>query len=195
MMKKMIFIISVLISTVGCSTNWNFENTGLAEEHFDGNMYKYLKSDSYNWDSIRLIIERAELVPLFEGDEAITFMGPTNHSVRKWMNSQGFTRVNEIEKEVCIQMVKDHLFAGKILRDDIAWGQPVTQEAGKVYTTLSGKEIWMCVLRDNYGSVIEGGAKVIYLRGRVATDVASSNIQPTNGVVHSLNYNYVFGSL
>lgn len=194
-MKRIVFILGIFISITGCSTNWNFENTGLAEEHFDGNMYEYLKSDSYNWDSIRLIIERAELIPLFEGDEALTFIGPTNHSVRKWMNKQGISSIEKIEKDVCVKMVKDHLFAGRILRDDIAWGQPKTQEAGKIYTALSGKEIWMCVLRDNYGSVIEGGAKVIYLRGNVATDVASSNIQPTNGIVHSLNYNYVFGSL
>ena len=78
----------VLLLIGGCSTNWNFENTGLAKEHFDGNMYEYLRSDSYNWDSIRLIIERAELVPLFEGKDPITFIGPTNHSVRKWMNDK-----------------------------------------------------------------------------------------------------------
>ena len=54
-MNKLLVTMIVLLLIGGCSTNWNFENTGLAKEHFDGNMYEYLKSDSYNWDSIRLI--------------------------------------------------------------------------------------------------------------------------------------------
>ena len=71
-MNKLLVTMIVLLLIGGCSTNWNFENTGLAKEHFDGNMYEYLRSDSYNWDSIRLIIERAELVPLFEGKDPIS---------------------------------------------------------------------------------------------------------------------------
>ena len=63
-MSKLLVTMIVLLLIGGGSTNWNFENTGLAKEHFDGNMYEYLKSDSYNWDSIRLIIEKAELVVL-----------------------------------------------------------------------------------------------------------------------------------
>ena len=113
-MSKLLVTMIVLLALGGCSTNWNFENTGLAKEHFDGNMYEYLKSDSYNWDSIRLIIERAELVPLFEGEDPITFIGPTNHSVRKWMNNKFITSINDIDKDDCIKIVKDHLFAGKI---------------------------------------------------------------------------------
>ena len=185
----------VLLALGGCSTNWNFENTGLAKEHFDGNMYEYLKSDSYNWDSIRLIIERAELVPLFEGEDPITFIGPTNHSVRKWMNNKFITSINDIDKDDRIKIVKDHLFAGKILRDDIPKGEYLTQEGGDVYTTLSGKSIWMGLFYEDYGNVVEGGVRVIYLKGNVTIDVASSNIQPTNGVVHSLSYNYVLGGL
>ena len=182
-MNKLLVTMIVLLLIGGCSTNWNFENTGLAKEHFDGNMYEYLRSDSYNWDSIRLIIERAELVPLFEGKDPITFIGPTNHSVRKWMNDK------------FIKIVKDHLFAGKILRDDIPQGKYLTQEGGDVYTTLSGKSIWMGLFYEDYGNVVEGGVRVIYLKGDVTIDIASSNIQPTNGVVHSLSYNYVLGGL
>ena len=112
-MSKLLVTMIVLLALGGCSTNWNFENTGLAKEHFDGNMYEYLKSDSYNWDSIRLIIERAELVPLFEGEDPITFIGPTNHSVRKWMNNKFITSINDIDKDDCIKIVKDHLLPGK----------------------------------------------------------------------------------
>ena len=194
-MNKLLVTMIVLLLIGGCSTNWNFENTGLAKEHFDGNMYEYLKSDSYNWDSIRLIIERAELVPLFEGEDPITFIGPTNHSVRKWMNDKFINCINDIDKDACIKIVKDHLFAGKILRDDIPQGKYLTQEGGDVYTTLSGKSIWMGLFYEDYGNVVEGGVRVIYLKEDVTIDIASSNIQPTNGVVHSLSYNYVLGGL
>ena len=43
-MNKLLVTMIVLLLIGGCSTNWNFENTGLAKEHFDGNMYEYLRS-------------------------------------------------------------------------------------------------------------------------------------------------------
>ena len=35
-MSKLLVTMIVLLALGGCSTNWNFENTGLAKEHFDG---------------------------------------------------------------------------------------------------------------------------------------------------------------
>ena len=106
-----------------------------------------------------------------------------------------FVRPSSENKDACIKIVKDHLFAGKILRDDIPQGKYLTQEGGDVYTTLSGKSIWMGLFYEDYGNVVEGGVRVIYLKEDVTIDIASSNIQPTNGVVHSLSYNYVLGGL
>ncbi len=90
-----------------------------------------------------MIIEKGRIGAFVRGKRPDhVFIGPTNHSVRKWMNDKFINCINDIDKDACIKIVKDHLFAGKILRDDIPQGKYLTQEGGDVYTTLfSGKSI------------------------------------------------------
>lgn len=195
-MKKI--LLGIIVATVmSCSTDWNFVNTGLAKEHFDGTMYEYFQSNRYDWDSVRVMVEHADLVDLFNGSEPITFFGPTNISIRKWMNKSGYATIRELDKDLIKTKILDCVCDGKILRDEVPEGDFVSQEriGGKEYTFKSGKTIWVYRYRLSDGAELHAGAAILYLQGNVSTDVASTNIQPTNGVVHSLSYNYVFGTL
>ena len=77
---KNIGIILVLLSLFSCETKYNYIDSGLANGRFDGTMYDYLHSNSYDWDSTLLLVERAGLEDLFQGKqggyEKITFFGP-----------------------------------------------------------------------------------------------------------------------
>lgn len=84
---KQIVLLGLLVSSfVGC-TKYNAVDTGLAQKKFPGNMYEYLHSDSYNWDSLLMFIDYLGLEEYFTGKKAgyeeITFFGPTNHSIRR----------------------------------------------------------------------------------------------------------------
>jgi hypothetical protein len=196
-MKKIVTGI-VLLTVVACSTDWNFEDTGRARERFDGSMYAYLKSNSYDWDSVRLMIERAGLVEAFDGGETFTFFGPTNHSIRRWMNETGRAAVREIPAEECRERVMAYLLDGKLLRDDIPEGEllDAAWQGGKEYAFRSGRRVMLYRVLGSYEGIPKAGAAVIHLQaGGVTTTVASSNIQPANGVVHSLDYNHRFGTL
>ena len=195
-MKNILLGIIVFV-TVSCSTDWNFVNTGLAKERFDGTMYEYFKSNRYDWDSVRVMVEHAGLVDLFDGNEQITFFGPTNISIRKWMNNNGYTSIVSMDKEMIKTKILDCVYEGKLLRDEIPEGdfKEQTKIGGKDYTFKSGKIIWIYRYRLSDGAELHAGAAILHLQGDISTDVASSNIQPTNGVVHSLSYNYIFGSL
>ena len=48
---KNIGIILVLLSLFSCETKYNYIDSGLANGRFDGTMYDYLHSNSYDWDS------------------------------------------------------------------------------------------------------------------------------------------------
>jgi len=48
-------------------TKYNFDDTGLANGKHDMTMWEYFKGDSYNWDSLCVMTERAGLVSLFQG--------------------------------------------------------------------------------------------------------------------------------
>ena len=96
-MKKILLAISIVLTIVSCTTDYNMNNTGLANGKFDGTMYDYFHSDSYNWDSLIIMIDRAGLQDLFNGEvegyEEITFWGPTNNSIRRWKGEREFRNV------------------------------------------------------------------------------------------------------
>lgn len=76
---KQIILLGLLLSVfVGC-TKYNEINTGIAQKKYPGNMYEYFHSDSYNWDSLLLLIDYTGLKEYFtgekEGYETITFFG------------------------------------------------------------------------------------------------------------------------
>ena len=49
-------IILVLLSLFSCETKYNYIDSGLANGRFDGTMYDYLHSNSYDWDSTLLLV-------------------------------------------------------------------------------------------------------------------------------------------
>lgn len=205
-MIKLIVFVVLFVSVISCQTKWNFENTGFVDGHFDGTMYEYLQSNHYDWDSTVLLIERAGLEDLFNGNDPeykeITFLGPTNHSIRKWMRNNGVKSLNTIEPEKCKEMILRHVIKGKYMRKDIPAGKRGENaqqqgEGGQVYTSVGGAKLWLFTFQEEYSGVIGTGAVNIYLFSldKLANiDIASSDIEPNNGVVHSLSYEFEFVS-
>ncbi len=48
----MLFILVVAGVFMACGTKYDYIDTGVCEEEFRGNMYEYLQSNHYDWDSI-----------------------------------------------------------------------------------------------------------------------------------------------
>lgn len=257
---------AIFFLLMSCNTKYNIIDTGLANGKFDGNMYEYLQSGSYDWDSTRLMIERANLVDLFEGKRAgyeeITFFGPTNHSIRRYMIEKGISSIAEMDEEFCYKMIMECVVKGKHMRDDIPRGKDTGRESdasdddgdgdygdgdyddgdlgdgdygdgdlgdgdlgddsgdggnegeteepqpevnpdeymgtdGVVFTSAIGSRFWIYSYRESYNDVAGVGAVVLYIRALdnkgKKIDIASTNIEPTNGVVHSLHYTFTLG--
>lgn len=207
-MKKILLAISVALTIVSCTTDYNMNNTGLANGKFDGTMYDYFHSDSYNWDSLIIMIDRAGLQDLFNGEvegyEEITFWGPTNNSIRRWMLEGGTSvpkRLKDLSPEECRKYVMAHVVKGKTMLNDIPRG---TINMGSVsggmtmYGEDNKNEMWVYTEQLPYNGVIDVGAVIIKIRSMrtlVDIDIASCNIEPTTGVIHSLHPNYTLGEL
>lgn len=180
-------------------------DTGLVNGRFHGTMYEYLNSNHYDWDSTLVLIEMAGLRDLFDGKDAnfkeITFLGPTNHSIRRWMREKRSIH-STLESEKCRELILRHVIKGKYMRDDIPEGQQTDAqgigEGGHVYTSEGGARLWLYTFRDEYQGVAGTGSLNIYLYAidkKVNIDIASSDIEPDNGVVHSLSYAYTLEEL
>ncbi|WP_337813869.1 fasciclin domain-containing protein, partial [Parabacteroides johnsonii] len=180
-MKKIIWAILVSMTIVACETKYDMENTGVANGKFDGTMYDYFHSDSYNWDSLIIMIDRAGLQNLFRGEvegyEEITFWGPTNHSIRRWMleGTEKPERLEELSVEECRKFVMAHVVKGKTMLDDIPRGtiSQNTTSGGMIMTGGDNdNQMWVYTEQRPYNNVIGVGAVVIKIRSlRTLTDI------------------------
>lgn len=212
-MKKIIIILTVF-AFFACETKENYIDTGISYGIYEGNMMTYFASNSYDWDSTALIIQRAGLEEMFTGNdseyEQITFLGPTNHSIRRWMlggdsnNPIRYTKISEIPVDECRSMILKHVIKNRIMKDSIPFINvqylpgDALQDGGVEFTTIGGDVVFAYRRTSDYGGVAGAGAKSLHFHSRTMDQlvpVASADIECDNGVVHSLNYSYTFGDI
>lgn len=210
---KYIFILGLVCSVLGMGacTEDNFIKSGLHNGRFDGSLLEYLKAPghSYDWDSTARLVEQAgpETVRLFEGKDPehpeITFLGPTNHSIRRYMLDNEIERISDMDPDECRELLLQCVIDGKIYQDDVPRGKYDEEEAtpgegGTYLRTLGGNTIWLYSYQQTLQGIPDVGAVALGVFSQnVFMDfpIASSNIEPDNCVVHSLSYNFTLGDL
>ena len=212
---KQSILLGILLSAFVSCTKYNQIDTGLAKAKFNGNMYEYFQSNSYDWDSLLVLIEYTGVKEYFtgekEGYENITFFGPTNHSIRRKMFEKSHWNSNYTEKiydyhsmrefvdgvgvEQCRTWILRHIVKGKYKVEDIPRGTSTDAASGITFESAAGSTFRVFSLQETYAGIPEAGAVVLYIVSTTSIDVASTDIQPNNGIVHSLAYGYTFGQL
>ena len=208
---KHIFILGLvcLVLGMGACMEDNFIKSGVHNGRFDGSLLEYLKAPghSYDWDSTARLVEQAgpEVVRLFEGKDPehseITFLGPTNHSIRRYMLDNEIERISDMDPEECKYLILQCVLDGKIYRDDVPRGkydeeEPVPGEGGEYMVTLAGTTIWLYTYQQTLQGIPDVGAVAMGVFSQsmfMDYAIASSNIEPNNCVVHSLTYKFTLG--
>ena len=205
-MKKIIYIAMVCLTAglFASCTQYNFDDTGLANGKRETTMWDYFKGDKYNWELLCEMTERAGLVPLFQGTSRygkdFTFFGPTSHSIRRYLLDNGMETVADMPVADCRTFILNCVLPGRrVMLDDFKEGvkssDPSTPigKGGEQVQMASGKRLWIYTFREAYNNVPGKGPLRIHLVSPATTqttDVASCNIETLTGVVHSLDYNF-----
>ena len=215
-MKKIILLGIVLSLFVGC-TKYNQIDTGISKAEYPGNMYEYFQSDSYNWDSLLVLIDHAGMKKYFTGEEPgyeeITFFGPTNHSIRRWLygmrTNLGTTGAPDPEKlkislqdpETCRNLLLCHIIKGKRKAASFPQGTFDDNNSGEVLIAANGKQFRVFTVKESFQNVAGAGPLTLYAVGidkynqTLHITMASTDIAPTNGIVHSLPYSFELGEI
>ena len=205
-MKKIIYIAMVCLTAglFASCTQYNFDDTGLANGKHETTMWDYFKGDKYNWELLCEMAERADLIPLFQGTSQygknFTFFGPTSHSIRRYLLDNGMETVADMPVADCRTFILNCVLPGRrVMLDDFKEGvkssDPSTPigKGGEQVQMASGKRLWIYTFREAYNNVPGKGPLRIHLVSPATTqttDVASCNIETLTGVVHSLDYNF-----
>lgn len=207
-LRYILICISVLFMLASCDTKQDWIDTGVASPFHDCTIMEFLRKDNYNWELTVQMIERAGLTDLFEGKvdtmPEITFFAPPSYSVLRYLWDNDLETVSELSLDFCREMVLKHVVKGKILKSDIAYRNPdylitdLKQEGGSELISVGGNRLKAYVDKSEYGGVPDVGPETMFLYSfsvRSFVPLATPDIQPTNGVVHALNYNYVLGKI
>ncbi|MDE5610607.1 MAG: fasciclin domain-containing protein [Odoribacter sp.] len=198
---RIILVLSAGIAMASC-TKWNYHDGGTAYGVHDCSMWDYFAKQPRDWDSTRLMIQRAGLQELFEGKGEygqITFLAPGNLAIMTYLYDNGYRRVNEIPAAECRRLLEKLIIPGRIMVNDVPRGSRSTatgeQTGGKTYTLLDESTAFLWTYQNSYMGIENAGAVHLYLYIREFTEswmIYSSDIQTENGVVQALGNNFLF---
>lgn len=213
---KILLVLVISLTIVSCETQQEVIDTGISNPVFDGTIMDYLRSNDYNWGLTVKIIEKAEITDLFEGQvdtlPEITFLAFTTYSVYnytfpKWREEQEPTDEDLLglfSKEEWRELVLKHVFKGKFLKADLPYLDmhyevfDDEQTGYKEYNSVLGNTIWAYKYKKDYSFLPEKGPEIMGVyssRARRNIPIATPDIQPRNGVVHAINYDYTLGKI
>ncbi|MGL5681584.1 MAG: hypothetical protein ACRDDZ_00850 [Marinifilaceae bacterium] len=210
-----IYIIMLFTALTACGTKYGYIDSGICNGKFEGSMMDYLRSKPQHWDSIVKIIERAGMEPIFEKED-ITFLGPSNITIKKWFywddknggyegNEQytphGYKQISDVPEALCRKIVLRHIVDGKRMRNDIprvTFDEKGNKNGGgEILSTRAGNKLWIWSIQKPYMNIPEMGPVLLDLaslsnngESNRSIGIASADIEPYNGVVHSLPDKY-----
>ncbi|WP_018338145.1 hypothetical protein [Butyricimonas synergistica] len=202
-MKKILLGCMVLLIFVAC-TKQTVYDTGISSPYYEGSIMDYLRSNDYEWGYTVQLIEQAGLSDLFEGRvdslPEITFLGIPSMTVERYMYEKRYDSIQQIDPDIAKFMVLQHVTKGKILKKDVAYrnreykANDPLQDGCTDITMLQGNKVRFWRDKSDYAGVPDAGAETMSLwslQTNLQIPMSSPDIQPENGVVHALNYNYV----
>lgn len=215
-MKRLRFITTMLLLATlllnACRKDY-YVDGGLANPRYNGSIYDYLVNTPYWFDTITYIIDRAGMKEMLQHD-SVTFFSPTDDAVKVVMNALNEYRyynvldsvhLQDIDPEVWRHFLSMYVLKGKYLAKQFARVDPVNVYAypGINYVMDGGYVLNIGLIYQNYNNVEAVGPRIIRItditydpqnfQNNPSIVVATSDIQPNNGVLHVLNNSHVFG--
>lgn len=200
-------IISTLVVLASCTKDY-YEDGGVHQAKYDGTIMQFLQSRPELFDTLVKVIEYTKYADLLKDPNAnVTFFAPTNQSINSSvisLNYQLFNKgqdtilnVNQIDPAVWEKFLGRYLYQDKYQLKD--YPQIDTANLlvfpGQGYISMGGEPInigtfYNDVVSKNNDGVVQrikyAGYRQVLIN--YTNPVATSDIQPNNGVIHVLNF-------
>ncbi|SKC07681.1 Fasciclin domain-containing protein [Sphingobacterium nematocida] len=206
--KHIFFTVMIsLMAFASCKKEY-YEDGGVHNPKYEGTILQFLKSRPELFDSLVKVIDLAGYSELLnDPNENLTFFAPANESINNSMellNLQLYARaqdtvldLKQVSPEVWKKFLSRYIFKNRYLLKD--YPQIDTNDMftypGQIYLSIGGEPTTIGTFYNDVSSKNNAGVEqIIKYAGyrQVLIDfrepVATSDIQPNNGVVHVLRY-------
>lgn len=220
-MKTLSFIcLGLILMFFSCKQDDYYMDGGIAEAKFDGDMLQYLESKPAEFDTIAQIVKLAGLEEVFRKD-SITFFAPPDEVIkntigtvkRGGLNAELYYRgkdtiktLSDVDSLIWRKYLSRYIFNGKNLLKDYPQidFSLLSIYPGGLYVSRSGDVSTIGVDYESANGVKYIGYRKLVISfipdisnpdNRPYTNyISSSDIQPENGVVHTLRHSkWLFG--
>ncbi|TJY68341.1 ATP/GTP-binding protein [Sphingobacterium alkalisoli] len=204
MTLRIVYLLCCLLA-LSCTKDNGMYKHELQKSQFNGDIYTYLKSKPGVYDSLIKVVDRVGLDQVLTND-GVTLFAPTNESFRLAIENLNIVRrradqsreyLVDVDLAHLDTMMSQYIVRGKLNGDSLASKDGKSLVDFRYGYPMHGK------LTESYSSgYIHGGPSVIefsdtkkssFIRNWVTTSTASINIETTNGIVHVLSPDHVFG--
>ncbi len=199
----------------GCKKESYFYDTGVHQAKYNGTILDYLKAKPFIFDSLTRVVEIAGMNDVFVKENVTFFAPPSSCIHRAIVNLNADLRINgkdtvsqleQVQPQVWKDLLSEYVFKGTYLLKDIPQIDTLAINAfpGQGYVSYSGRTMNLGVFYNSANGVKYVGYRQLILSfipdfsnptvGLLNVPIATSDIQPTNGVIHALQYqNHVLG--
>ncbi|MNK26550.1 Fasciclin domain protein [compost metagenome] len=221
--KVLTFIACIAFILTGCKKFEHYEDTGITNAKFDGSIMQYLDSKPFQFDTLSQVIRLAGMEEVFSKEE-ITFFAPQDPSIGAVIdNLNAYLRLtgrdsvrtlSDIKPKAWKEMLSMYIFKGTNRLKDYRQVDTLALDtySGQGYLAYNGKPMNIGVVFndavngpvDNRTTIKYGGYRQLMLSYIpdlaypkafwINAKVSSSDINPTNGIVHAIKFsNHFFG--
>lgn len=203
-----IFMIIGILVFSGCKRNY-YKDTGLTDPNFKGTMMDYFNAKPMQFDTLVQVIKLSGLEKYFT-DSSFTFFAPADASIRvtfdyinnrlKSFGRDSLTSLQSIKPEFWSRILKLYMFRGIRGLEDYPQLDYKNRQSlsGEFVTSLSNQTMNVGTVFTDADGLKYKGARFLTINyvpsnsspyeGWVSAYVASSNIRPSNGILHAVMY-------
>lgn len=216
--KGLTFIACIAFILTGCKKFEYYKETGLTNAKFDGSIMKYLDSKPFQFDTLTQVIRLAGMEDVFNKEE-ITFFAPQDPSIGSAINNlnaylnrvgqDSVKKLSDIKPKAWREMLSMYVFKGTNRLKDYRQVDTLALDtySGQGYLAYNAKPMNIGVVFndaingpvDNRTIIKYGGYRqlmISYIPDLsfpktfwINAKVSSSDINPTNGIVHAIRFN------
>lgn len=129
------------------------------------------QTDSFSL--MKQAVTLANLQSYYSRTDTSTYIIPRNSAWRAWLKSKNYTDITVVPVDTLQRVLRYHIVKAKVLFSDPALLQ---SDVPIAYNTESGQTMYLSHNSSYQGLINEGTRKV--------WTIITSNLQPTNGVIH-----------
>ncbi|NGM62487.1 DNRLRE domain-containing protein [Sphingobacterium sp. SGG-5] len=134
-----------------------------------------------DFEQLESAIIRAGLQNLYQNEER-TFIIPNNTAFNTYLQSGGYSSIDDIPLPILRNMLRYHIVKGRAIFTD----PNIARDVPVAYETENGQNMFLS-RNNNYIGLINQGTSRQW-------EIRTSNLEPTNGVMHAVNYIVYFSA-